>query len=322
MALPALQALLASRHEVVGVLTRPDAPVGRGRQVKASPVGEVARDAGIPVLTPVRLSDPGVDEQLRAWAPDACPVVAYGALVPQSLLDLPAHGWINLHFSLLPAWRGAAPVQAAVRAGDPITGVSIFRIDAGLDTGPVFAQRRVEIADRETSGELLTRLAELGAEVLVDTLDALAAGSATAVAQSADGVSLAPRLTVADARVDWHSSATTIDRLIRAMTPTPGAWTTVDGPGDPAQRRLLVAPLDAQGTGVLPPGVVEVRDGGVWVGTGTTVVRLGDVRPAGRRLMPAADWLRGLRGSHGSHGSHGLHGQPDGDSSTHPVRLD
>ena len=232
---------------------------------------------------------------IRDLAPDACPVVAYGGLVPADLLSAPTHGWINLHFSLLPAWRGAAPVPWAIRAGDSVTGVSVFRIEEGLDTGPVYAQRSSEIGDRDTAGDLLERLARIGADLLVSTLDAIASGTATAVPQSSVGVSTAPRLRSEDARIDWRQAARTLDRFVRAMTPAPGAWTTLEGPGQESARRLMVGPVLHAGGAELPPGEVRLVDGAVWVGTGSTAVQLGLVQPAGRRSMHAGDWLRGLR---------------------------
>ena len=283
-AVPSLEALLASRHEVVAVLTRPDAPAGRGRTLRPSPVRERAEQAGVEVLTPASVRDPALLDRLRALAPDCCPVVAYGALVPRAALDVPPHGWVNLHFSLLPAWRGAAPVQHAVLHGDEVTGASTFLLEEGLDTGPVFGVLTERIRPTDTSGDLLSRLATGGAGLLVATLDAIEAGEVTAVPQPPDGVSLAPKLTPADARVDWTAPALRVDRLVRACTPAPGAWTTFR---DKRVKLGPVTPTDVQ----LPAG--ELHDG--LVGTATTAVRLGEVRPEGRGAMTASDWLRGLR---------------------------
>ncbi len=283
-AVSALDALFTSAHEVLAVLTRPDARAGRGRTVRPSPVRERAESAGVEVLTPPSPREPGFRERLRELAPDCCPVVAYGALLPVSVLDIPVHGWVNLHFSLLPAWRGAAPVQHALLAGDEVTGATTFRIEQGLDTGPVFGVTTEDVRPTDTSGDLLARLAVAGAGLLVATLDALEAGHATAVPQPADGVSLAPKISVEDARVDWTATALRVDRLVRACTPSPGAWTTLRG------KRVKLGPV-AVTERVLAPG--EVCDG--LVGTATTAVRLGGVRPEGRPAMAAADWLRGLR---------------------------
>jgi methionyl-tRNA formyltransferase len=290
VALPSLEALLRSDHEVVAVLTRPDAPSGRGRSLAPSPVKLRALEAGIEVLTPRRPSDPEFLARLRELAPDCCPVVAYGALIPPDALAVPAHGWVNLHFSLLPAWRGAAPVQHAVLAGDELTGATAFRLESGLDTGPVYGVLTAEVGPRETSGELLARLAEGGAGLLLATLDAIADGSAVPVPQPADGVSLAPKLEVADARVDWAAPAMRVDRLVRACTPAPGAWTTF------REERLRLGPVrPAPELAPLPPGALLVDKGVVAVGTATQPVVLGQVQPAGKRAMAAQDWARGAR---------------------------
>ena len=282
--MPSLEALLASRHDVVAVVTRPDAPAGRGRTLRPSPVRERAEAAGIEVLTPQHPRDETFQERLRQIAPDCCPVVAYGALIPQPVLDIPAHGWVNLHFSLLPAWRGAAPVQHALLHGDEVTGATTFRLEAGMDTGPVYGVTTEDVRATDTAGDLLDRLATAGAGLLVATLDGIEEGALEPRPQPADGVSLAPKITVDDARVDWTTPALHVDRRIRACTPAPGAWTTFR---DKRVKLGPVAPTDE----VLAPG--EIRDG--LVGTGTTAVRLGGVRPEGKGAMPAADWLRGLR---------------------------
>ncbi|NMO00444.1 methionyl-tRNA formyltransferase [Gordonia sp. TBRC 11910] len=290
-AVPSLQALLDSpNHEVVGVLSRPDAVSGRGKKVTRSPIALLADDHGVEVFTPRRLTDDGVRDVLDRWAPDVVAVVAYGALVPPDLLDLPEHGWINLHFSLLPAWRGAAPVQAAIAAGDTSTGASTFRIEAGLDTGPVFGHVTESIRPTDTSGDLLGRLAETGAQLLVQTLEGLAAQRLSAVPQPPDGVSLAPKITVDDSRVRWDLPAHIVDRRIRAHTPAPGAWTELDG------ARIKVGPVrqvdDAE---PLAPGALRVTKKAVHVGTSTLPVQLGWVGPPGKKQMPAADWARGAR---------------------------
>ena len=284
-----LQALLDSSHDVVAVLTRADAPSGRGRSLTASPVATLARDAGIPVLQPTTLRDPDVQAELAEIAPDCAPVVAYGLLVPAPALTIPTHGWVNLHFSLLPAWRGAAPVQHAIWRGDDITGATTFRLDEGMDTGPVYGTLTEAIRPDDTSGTLLARLADAGAGLLVATLDAIAAGSASPGPQAGDA-SLAPQLTVDDARVRWTDPARAVDRHVRACTPAPGAWTTV------RDERLGVGPVTAVADAdPMAPGQLRVGKRDVLVGTATAPVRLGEVRPAGKRAMPAADWARGLR---------------------------
>lgn len=292
VALPSLRALLDSPdHEVVAVLTRPDAPSGRGRRLRPSPVAELARERGLPTLTPPTLRDAAVAEEIRALGVDAAPVVAYGNLVPPDLLDVPRHGWVNLHFSLLPAWRGAAPVQHAIMAGDELTGASTFRLEAGLDTGPVYGTLTEAIRPTDTAGELLARLAESGARLLLDTLDALAAGTASPVPQPAEGVSIAPRLDVADAEVRWGDPALAVDRRVRGCTPAPGAWTT-----DPAGHRLKLGPVTLRADVTdLAPGELRAGKREVLVGTGSHAVALGQVAPAGRGWMDAAAWARGAR---------------------------
>jgi methionyl-tRNA formyltransferase len=290
VAVPSLRAIIASRHEVVAVLTRPDAPAGRGRKLAPSPVAEVAEEAGIDVLKPERPRDAEFLSRLGEIAPDCAPVVAYGGLIPKAALDVPKHGWVNLHFSLLPAWRGAAPVQHAVMAGDDITGACTFQLEEGLDTGPIFGRLTETIRPHDTSGDLLGRLAESGAKLLVATLDGIEAGRLLPEPQPADGVSVAPKLTVDDARLDWSAPAMRVDRVVRACTPAPGAWTTFRG------ERLKVRPvrLDAESAG-LAPGELDVGRAGVRVGTGNHPVVLGDVQPQGKRAMLAADWARGVR---------------------------
>jgi methionyl-tRNA formyltransferase len=272
------------------VLSRPDAPSGRGRRVSRSPVAERADAAGIPVLQPRSPREPEFLDQLAGLAVDAAPVVAYGALIPQAALDLPRHGWVNLHFSLLPAWRGAAPVQHAVMAGDEITGVSSFRLEAGLDTGPVYGTVTEPIGPRDTAGDLLARLALSGARLLVATLDGIAAGTLEPRPQPAEGVSLAPRIEVDGARVDWSLPAHVVDRRIRGVTPAPGAWTTWRG------ERLRLGPVQPEpDVADLAPGQLRAERAGVLAGTGRGAVRLGEVQPAGKRMLPAADWARGAR---------------------------
>jgi methionyl-tRNA formyltransferase len=293
-AVPSLELLLASGHEVAAVLTRPDARAGRGRRVSRSPVAERADAAGVPVLQPRSPREPAFLEELAALAVDCAPVVAYGALVPRAALDLPAHGWVNLHFSLLPAWRGAAPVQHAVMAGDEVTGASTFRLEAGLDTGPVYGVVTEPIGPRDTAGDLLARLAVSGARLLLATLDGIAAGTLVPEPQPAEGISLAPQIEPADARVDWALPPHVVDRRIRGVTPAPGAWTTWRG------ERLRLGPVTPLADGPrLAPGRVRVEARGVLAGTGGAPVLLGEVQPAGRRMLPAADWARGARPAEG-----------------------
>jgi methionyl-tRNA formyltransferase len=290
-AIPALDALLASRHEVVAVVTRPEAPAGRGRKVETSPVARRAAEAGVEVLTPARPRDPDFLDRLRAIAPACCPVTAYGALLPQAALDIPPSGWVNLHFSILPAWRGAAPVQHAILHGDDVTGASTFQIVKELDAGPVYGVLTEPVRPDDTTGTLLERLSHSGAELLVATLDGIEDGAIQAVPQPAEGVSFAPKITPADARVDWKLPAHVIDRLIRACTPDPGAWTELDG------SRLKLGPVSPDVPGTPPdlaPGELHVGRHAVLVGTGSRPVRLGDVQAPGKRRMIASDWARGL----------------------------
>ncbi|MEU3473943.1 methionyl-tRNA formyltransferase [Rhodococcus sp. NPDC006774] len=288
-AVPSLRRLLESeRHEVIAVVTRPDAAAGRGRKTMRSPVGQLADEHGIPVFTPAKPSDPDFVSQLTQLAPDVCPVVAYGALLPQPVLDIPRFGWINLHFSLLPAWRGAAPVQAAIAAGDEITGASTFLLDAGMDTGPVLGVVTERVRATDTTGDLLTRLASSGADLLAATLDAIEDGTASAHPQPEDGISYASKVSVDAARIDWTRSAAFVDRHIRSVTPAPGAWTTI------GELRVKIAPT-TRSEDTLAPGEIAVRKSGVHIGTGTTAVVLGDVQPQGKKLMKALDWARGAR---------------------------
>ncbi|WP_122817315.1 methionyl-tRNA formyltransferase [Nocardioides pantholopis] len=289
VAVPALDAVAASDHELVGVVTRPDAPSGRGRKLVASPVAQRAEELGVPVLKPAHPRDPDFQAELRALAPDCCPVVAYGALLPQSALDIPVHGWVNLHFSCLPAWRGAAPVQHAIWAGDEVTGATTFRIVKELDAGPTFGVMTERIRPTDTAGDLLGRLAEGGAGLLVATLDGIAQGALEARPQQEEGVSFAPKILVEDARIDWTEPAVAVDRRIRACTPGPGAWSTYAG------ERIKIGPVTVDAEVELPPGTLGVRKNAVFVGTGTTAVRLGDVKAFGKKQMGAADWARGTR---------------------------
>ncbi len=289
VAVPALDAIADSRHELVGVVTRPDAPSGRGRKLVASPVALRAEELGVPVLKPSHPKDPEFQAELRALAPDCCPVVAYGALLPQSALDIPEHGWVNLHFSCLPAWRGAAPVQHSLWAGDEVTGATTFRIVKELDAGPTFGVMTERIRPTDTAGDLLGRLAEGGAGLLVATLDGIEDGALEARPQPEDGVSFAPKIMVEDARVDWREPAVAVDRRIRACTPGPGAWSTFEG------ERIKLGPVSLEDDLTLAPGTLEVRKNAVLVGTGTVAVRLGEVKAFGKKQMGAADWARGTR---------------------------
>lgn len=291
-ALPALRRLIDSpRHDVIAVLTRPDAAVGRHGKPQPSPVAREALDRGIPLLRPARPNSEEFVAELAELAPDCCAVVAYGALLRDGLLSVPPNGWINLHFSLLPAWRGAAPVQAAIAAGDTITGATTFRIEPSLDSGPIYGVVTETIRPTDTAGELLARLAVSGAALLSTTLDGIADQTLTPRPQPVDGVSVAPKITVEQARVRWDLPALVVERRIRAVTPNPGAWTMI---GD---LRIKLGPVHI-GPDVpepLGPGTIHVGRKDVWIGTGSQAVRLGQVQPPGKKLMNAVDWARGAR---------------------------
>jgi methionyl-tRNA formyltransferase len=289
-ALPSLIRLIDSaRHEVVAVLTRPDAASGRRGKPSPSAVAQLALEHGIPVLRPERPNSDEFVSQLAELAPDACAVVAYGALLRDGLLAVPGHGWINLHFSLLPAWRGAAPVQAAIAAGDTVTGATTFQIEPALDSGPVYGVVTETIRPTDTAGDLLGRLSISGAALLATTVDGIADGSLTPVPQPSDGVTVAPKVTVDDARVRWDLPAHVVERRIRAVTPNPGAWTVV---GDV---RIKLGPVTVDESDPLAPGAIRVSRDGVRVGTASQPVLLGSVQPPGKKQMDAAAWARGAR---------------------------
>ncbi|MET9728351.1 methionyl-tRNA formyltransferase [Streptomyces zaomyceticus] len=291
VAVPALDALLSSgRHEVAAVVTRPDAPAGRGRRLVASPVAQRAEEAGIEVLKPARPRDEDFLARLREIAPDCCPVVAYGALLPKVALDIPVRGWVNLHFSLLPAWRGAAPVQHSLMAGDEVTGASTFLIEEGLDSGPVYGVVTEDIRPTDTSGDLLTRLAFAGAGLLAATMDGIEDGALQAVPQPVEGITLAPKIQVEDAHVDFAAPALRVDRVVRGCTPAPGAWTVFRG-----ERLKLIQVTPLPDRTDLAPGELAAGKNNVYAGTGSYAVELLWVQPQGKKPMKAADWARGVR---------------------------
>lgn len=286
VAVPALEAVAASpRHELVAVITRPDAPAGRGRRLTPSPVAVRAAELGVEVLKPERPGEETMLERLRALAPDACPVVAYGALLPQAALDIPPHGWINLHFSLLPRWRGAAPVQRAIMAGDEFIGTSCFRIVKALDAGPVFEMEQRPLLEM-TAGELLDELAVSGAAQLLRTLDAIEEG-VSPQAQVEEGVTLAPKLTPGEARIDFGRPASQVRNHVLGCSPDPGAWAEYDG-----QRIKILRASVTESEGALAVGEVLATKRQVLVGCGEGAVELLEVQPAGKRRMSAVDWAR------------------------------
>jgi methionyl-tRNA formyltransferase len=287
VAVPSLDALVGAGFDVVAVLTRPDAPIGRKRVLTPSPVAARAAELGIEVIHAARVDD-AVTAQIAAAKPDVAAIVAYGGLIPRAALDVPPHGWINLHFSLLPAWRGAAPVQRAVIAGDDVTGAVTFLLEEGLDTGPVFGTLTESVGTDDTAGALLERLSHSGAVLLTQTLSAVKAGKAAPQPQVGD-VSLAPKLTIDDGRLDWKQPALAIGRRARGVTPEPGAWTTLEG------QRVKLEPVRLRPAGpALAPGAVFLDGKNVLVGTGSHAVELTRIQPSGKKMMAAADWARGM----------------------------
>jgi methionyl-tRNA formyltransferase len=290
IAVPTLKALIDAGHEVVAVVTQPDAPGRRGRDLIPSPVRAAATELELPVHTPAKASDPDFVEHIAALQADVAAVVAFGQILRPTLLAATAHGWVNLHFSVLPAWRGAAPVQRAIMAGDDVTGASTFVIDDGLDTGPVIGTLTERIRSTDTAGELLDRLADLGSGLMVHSLEALVGGYAAPAAQPDDGVTYAHKLTRADAYVNWDLPAHIVDRHVRGVTPAPGAWTTL-----PDGTVAKLGPVRPRASSGLVPGQVRAHGDEVHVGTGSGAVALTWIAPAGRKAMNAGDWWRGAR---------------------------
>jgi len=289
-AVPSLQALLRSRHDVVAVLTQPDRPAGRGRQIHTGPVKQVALAAGVRVLQPLTLRDPLVQQSLRELRPDLLVVVAYGQLLPPEVLHIPCIACLNVHASLLPRWRGASPIQAAVLSGDTETGVSLMQMEPGLDTGPVYCTQHTAIGPTETAELLQVRLAEIGGELLAAKLDAILAGELQPVPQPTAGVTYAGRINKADGIIDWSQSALAIDRSIRAFNPWPVAQTLLDGE---LLRCWSAIPLDAAGQASTPPGtVIRIEQRGIVVQTGDGLLILAEVQVPGKKRMPGFELAR------------------------------
>lgn len=290
-AVPALEALLQSSHRVLAVYTQPDRPAGRGQQLAASAVKQCALRHGLPVEQPATLREPSAVEQLQRYCADVMIVAAYGLLLPQSILETPRLGCINIHASLLPRWRGAAPIQRAIAAGDAESGVTIMQMEAGLDTGPMLLARAVTIGARETGGSLHDRLASLGAQALLDALDTVVHGTATPRAQPAEGVTYAAKIRKEEAAIDWSRSATELDRQIRAFDPWPVAETRWNG----QQLRVWQALPIESAASPAPGQVLATSPAGIDVSTGNGVLRLTRVQSAGRKAMAAADFLKAHR---------------------------
>lgn len=286
VAVPSLRALHAAGHTIAAVVTRADAPVGRKRVLTPSPVAAAAEELGLSVVKANRL-DATVTEQLLSFGAELGVVVAYGGLVREPLLSTPRLGWVNLHFSLLPRWRGAAPVQRAIAAGDAVTGADVFQLVPALDAGDVFGRIERPVAADDTAGSMLDALSVDGASLLVDVVAQLEAGTAVAVPQTGE-VTLAPKLTIDDARIDWTLPLASIDSRIRGMTPEPGAFTEIDG----ARFKVLEA-RPAPDAAPLAPGTISSVDGRVLAGTADAPLELRRVQPAGKTPMSAADWWRG-----------------------------
>ena len=289
VAVPLAQALLASMHEVVGVVTQPPRPAGRGKGVHMSPMHTWAMDNDLPVLTPESINQESAHADILRLKPDIACVVAYGQLLRSDTLKLLHHGWLNVHFSLLPLWRGAAPVQRCIMAGDDVSGCSIFQLDEGMDTGPVFSALTMSLGPSETAGNALDRLANASTDLLVQTLDGIAAGTLIAVEQQHELASYAPKIATSEGNIKWHHPALGIDRWIRGLTPTPGAWTTFAG------SRLGLGPVQLEPSLIMPAGHLQISKKDVLVGTGSHCVRLTQVKPQGKAWMDATDWARGLR---------------------------
>lgn len=300
-AVPVLHALIETQT-VVGVVTQPDKPAGRGRQLRPSPVKVAAEAAGLPVYQPKSLRKPERADQLRQWAPDMIVVAAFGQILRPHVLDLPPHGCLNVHASLLPRWRGASPIQHAILAGDAETGISLMQMDPGLDTGPVFVKEAVPLAPDETAASLHDKLAELGGDMVRRHLAAIFDGTLSAESQSDDGATYAPMIKKEHGRLDWSQSATTLDRHIRAMTPWPGAFTFWDG----RQLKIFAAtPAQAPVATQQPPGTVIQSGGAIAVTTSDGILLLGDVQLAGKRATNVAAFVRGRPHFIGTHlGTH------------------
>jgi methionyl-tRNA formyltransferase len=280
-----LEALIAN-HEVIGVVTQPDRPAGRNRQVQMSPVKRVALKAGIPVFQPEKIRRAEAVAELKQWLPDVYVVAAFGQILPQAVLDIPPHGSINVHASLLPRWRGAAPIQGVIRAGDKESGITIMKMDAGLDTGPILSQRAIPLAADETGASLHDKLAALGAELLMDTLPGYLSGAIQPQPQDDSLATYAPTIAKEEGNIDWTQAAASIERLVRAFTPWPGTYTTWNS-------QMLKILSGKVGKGYAKPGQVVSTPDGIGIGTGDGLYLLRQVQLAGRKVMSVEEFVRG-----------------------------
>ena len=287
--MPSLDALIASDIEVAAVVTNPDRPAGRGMELRPSPVKQRARAAGIAVLQPARARADEFHEQLRTLAPDVCTVVAYGKILPASLLAVPPHGFVNVHFSLLPEYRGAAPVQRAIMDGNEVSGVSIMVLTEGMDEGPLLATATEVVRPSDTAGTLGERLAQVGAPLLVETVTAFASGDLTPVPQQHERATYAPKITTEEARIDWRDPAAVISNKVRGLNPVPGAWTTL------RRKRVKILFARKVNDGELGPGVIAEHEGALIAGTGQGAVEVTSLQLQGKRAMSGAEAARGLR---------------------------
>lgn len=285
LAIPTLQALQRAEYDVIGAITNPDAPAGRGMKLKENEFAGYISQSDIPLKKPSSHKELNAD--LTAMKPDLVVVIAYGRLIKNDELSIPVHGWVNLHFSLLPKFRGAAPVQRAILAGESKTGVTIFRLDTGMDTGPIYLQREVTIGINENTGDLLNRLSIIGAETIVESLIRIERGEEP-LPQNEDGVSYAPKIDKSELRIDWRQPSKNIQQKIRAFSPTPGAWTTING------QRIVITATEPSQLPDMRPGEIASGDG-LNVGTGSTPIKILKLTPAGKREMNPEDWLRGAR---------------------------
>lgn len=284
-AVQTLRALI-QHHEIIGVVTQPDRPSGRNRQVQSSPVKQVALAAGIPILQPERIRRPEAMAELRQWTPDVYIVAAFGQILPQTVLDIPAYGSVNVHASLLPRWRGAAPIQTAIRAGDDRSGITIMKMDAGLDTGPILSTRAIPLAPDETGASLHDKLATLGADLLIETLPGYLDGRIIPQPQDDAASTYAPMMKKEEGNIDWNQPALVIERLVRAFTPWPGTYTHWNG----ALLKILSA---AAVPGQAAPGHITALGQKVAVGTGDGLLLLKQIQLAGKKALSAQDFARG-----------------------------